>query len=170
MAGTGNGEVPVEIERKFLLAAAPDWSHPVLAAGRETHFEQVYLIVSDAHEERVRRRAEDDKVIYEHALLDRLDVGKRNIVETYIGSGEYEEFKSRRDPLREIVVKRRTTFPWEGTVFELDAIYRPVSRACHILEVQIDHEGQEFALPDFLEIDREVTGDSAYANADIALG
>ena len=159
-----------EIERKFLLATPPDWAHPVLAAGQRIEFEQIYLDVSAGHEERIRRRSSDGLVTYQHAHLSRISPGIREIEEVEVDSAEYRRLRSLRDLRRRIVLKDRLAFHWHGLLFELDRIRHPISRACHLLEVQIERTEQEVILPTFLHIDREVTYEQDYSNAQIALG
>jgi len=162
--------VPLEIERKFLLAAAPDWSHPVLRDARVIHYEQVYLRVTATEEVRIRRGTDEEGTRYHLARLYRLQDGMRTVEEEEISADEYARLRERRDPARQIIVKDRRCFRWGGLLFELDAIHRPVSRACHLLEVEIDDLDQHVEFPDFLQIDREVTAEPEFANAGIALG
>ncbi|MGW1996398.1 hypothetical protein [Embleya sp. NPDC001921] len=68
------------------------------------------------------------------------------------------------------MTKERWFFTWRGRLFELDDIREPASRACRILEIELDDERQEVILPDFLRIEREVTGVPQFSNADIARG
>lgn len=159
-----------EIERKYLLATPPDWAHLALATGQRIEFEQIYLDVSDGREERIRRRFCDGVVTYQHAHLARISPGVRLIDEIEVDSAEYARLRLRRDTRRHIVLKDRLAFRWREQLFELDRIREPVSRACHLLEIQIDSTGQEVILPTFLHIDREVTYDQDYSNAQIALG
>lgn len=102
--------------------------------------------------------------------LFRLRPGVREGIERMITAEEYERLRERRDPARHTVVKDRVRFDWHGTTFDLDDIHRPVSRSCQLLEVELRSEDQDVPLPDFLDIDREVTHDGGYANAQIALG
>jgi CYTH domain-containing protein len=166
----GTDERFVEIERKFLLATCPDWTHPLLAAGRHTRYEQIYLQVSDEREDRIRRLSSADAVRYEHTRLFRIRPGVREVVEDVISAAEYERLRLRRDGRRNTVIKDRLCFQWRGQGFELDDIHQPASRSCQLLEIELTAENQEVVLPDFLNIDREVTYEGDYANSRIALG
>jgi CYTH domain-containing protein len=162
--------LPLEIERKFLLSAAPDWSHPVLRGARLIQYEQVYLRVAGDAQTRIRRGTDDEGTRYHLARLHRLRDGVREVEEEEISAAEYARLRQDRDPRRQVVVKDRRCFHWRAQFFELDEIHRPVSRACHLLEIQVDELGRRVELPDFLPIDREVTGEPAFGNAGIALG
>lgn len=166
----GGGRVAVEIERKFLVDGPVNGRLPTLHDELRIDFEQIYLHVSDAAEERVRRRTVGESVSYQHAYLNRIRPGVREVIESDIGDREYEQLRGRRDPRRQVIRKERTCFVWCGRLFELDNIVEPVSRACLILEVQISDERDEIELPDFLEINREVTMERQFANSSIALG
>lgn len=160
----------IEIERKFLLAAAPERSDPRLSNAEITHIEQVYIEVTDTTETRIRRTRHKDGVTYHYTQLRSLKPGKREVVEKEISRTEYEDILAHRDPRRQPITKDRYYFTWKSQVFELDKIYSPASRACHILEIQLSSEDQAVILPDFLNIERDVTGEAAYSNANIALG
>lgn len=160
----------VEIERKFLLSGPPDLSHPVLGSATRLSLEQVYLRVGADGEERIRHSSGSGASTYVHTLLRPLRRGVREIEEREIAASRYQVLRRRGDPERRPVVKDRWLFTWDGRLYELDDIHQPVSRACRILEIQLDHEGQKVTLPDFLPIDREVTGVPEFSNADIARG
>ncbi|MFB4306390.1 hypothetical protein [Actinomadura sp. GTD37] len=162
--------MPVEIERKFLLGKAPDWSHPALRDADVIDYEQVYLKVEGPEQVRIRRGSRAGRTAYHLARLHRLADGVREVEERELGRDEYETLRRDRDTRREIIAKVRYCFDWQGQFFELDDIHRPATRACHLLELQVESLEQSFTLPDFLVIDREVTTDRAFSNAMIALG
>lgn len=162
--------MPIEIERKFLLGAVPDWSHPALRRADVVEYEQIYLKVDGPEQVRIRRGVRGDIAAYHLARLHRLSDGMREVEERELDGEEYEALRRERDPSREIIVKRRHCFHWKGQFFELDDIRRPASRACLLLELQVESLEQSFDLPDFLVIDREVTTDASFSNAMIALG
>ncbi|GAA4612255.1 hypothetical protein GCM10023195_52390 [Actinoallomurus liliacearum] len=162
--------MPIEIERKFLLAAAPDWNHPLLRSATVIGFEQIYLKADGAEEERIRRSRRDGVDSYHYAHLRPLSKGTREVIEKEIDAREYERLRLQRDPARQIIVKDRHCFTWQGRSFELDDIQQPVTRRCLLLEVELDRLAEEVPLPDFLRYEREVTGETPYSNATIALG
>ncbi|MBX6769382.1 MAG: hypothetical protein IRY90_19890 [Actinomadura rubrobrunea] len=162
--------MPVEIERKFLLAAAPDWSHPVLREAQVIEYEQIYLKVDGNEQIRIRRGIQNGEASYRLARLHRLSDGVREVEEHELDQTEYERLSATRDSRRQVITKIRRCFYWKDQFFELDDIQRPVTRACQLLELQVETLDQSILLPDFLTIDREVTHEPAYSNAMIALG
>jgi CYTH domain-containing protein len=162
--------VPIEIERKFLLRGIPDDRDLLSCRAEALEIEQWYLKVADGFEERIRRTSTNQETFYHHTYLMSQSAGVREVQERTIDRDEYDLLRSAGDPCRVQVVKRRLRFVFESQVFELDIIRSPPSRSCFILELQIESEDQEIALPHFVRIAREVTGERAYTNADIALG
>jgi CYTH domain-containing protein len=162
--------VPIEIERKFLLHDIPDDRDLLSCRAEALEIEQWYLKVADGFEERIRCTSTNQETIYHHTYLMSHSAGVREVQERAIDRDEYDLLRSACDPCRVKVVKRRLRFVFETQVFELDIILSPPSRSCFILELQIESESQEITLPNFVRVAREVTGERAYTNADIALG
>jgi CYTH domain-containing protein len=162
--------MPIEIERKFLLHDIPN-DPDLLACRVETlEIEQWYLKVSDGFEERIRRTSINQDTVYHHTYLMSHSAGVREVQEREIGREEYDLLSSTSDPSRMKIVKRRLRFIFEDQTFELDVILSPLTRSCLILELQIESEDQKIILPPFVRVVREVTGERAYTNANIALG
>jgi len=162
--------MPIEIERKFLLHDIPDDRDLLSCDVTAIEIEQWYLKVSDGFEERIRRTSIDQETVYHHTYLMSHRVGVREVQEQAIDREEYDLLRSGSDPRRTKIAKRRLRFVFGGQTFELDVIRSPSARSCLILELQIESEDQKITLPPFVRIDREVTGEQAYTNADIALG
>lgn len=160
----------VEIERKFLLGAEPDWPPAQRGSMRRIEFEQAYLRVTEAEEKRIRRRVSAGRVSYEYARLTPARNGVRTVDEVEIESSEYDRLMAGRDGSRHVIRKTRTEFRWAGRVYEVDHITDPGSRACWLLEVQVARPDDVVAIPRFLPVVREVTAEPAYRNALIALG
>jgi CYTH domain-containing protein len=162
--------VPVEIERKFLLSHAPDWSVEYLRTADLLEIEQVYLKVGNGTEERIRRTSKSGCETYHLTRLASYRPGVRDVHESEITAREFHLLRQLGDPLRKTVRKRRRVFQVGRHVFELDEIYEPASRACCILEVQLSMEDEPVDLPESIPMDREVTAEASYANSNIALG
>ncbi|CCH28496.1 hypothetical protein ABZ816_29360 [Actinosynnema sp. NPDC047251] len=160
----------VEIERKFLLGAEPDWSALAGSAVGRIEFEQVYLRVTEVEEKRIRRRTGNGLTSYEYAHLRTLRPGVRMVDEVGVDRAEYERLRADRDDSRQVVRKIRRTFHWTGRLYEVDHILEPARRTCWLLEVQVDREDDAVLLPEFLPVLREVTGEPLFRNAHIALG
>ncbi len=155
---------PVEVERKYLVKRAPD-----VLPGRaeEVEIEQTYLLSPDGGEARVRRRGQRGSYTYTHTVKRPVKAGERVELERPITGREYVGLLAQADPSRKTVRKRRTCFLHEGHYFELDRFVEPRAGLI-LLEVELDDPAASVKLPPFLEIDREVTDDPAYANAALA--
>jgi CYTH domain-containing protein len=160
----------IEIERKFLLRTLPARTTLESQGAEMLEIEQFYLRVEDGVEERIRSTSSTRGVECVHTFLTAHSAGVREIRERQITSADYKRLSLRADAARNPVVKSRWTLPFAGHLLELDDIHSPRSRACVLLEVQITDEHEKILLPSFLEIEREVTGERRYSNADISLG
>ena len=162
--------MPIEIERKFLLQDIPN-DYDLLSCRVEVlEIEQWYLKVVDGFEDRIRRTSINQETMYHHTHLTSHRAGVREVQEWAINREEYDLLRSACDPRRTRITKRRLRFVFENQTFELDVIISPPGRSCAILELQIESEDQEITLPSFVHVVKEVTGERAYTNADIALG
>ncbi|MFC1408909.1 hypothetical protein ACEZCY_06380 [Streptacidiphilus sp. N1-12] len=160
----------IEIERKFLLRTFPPQAALVSLGVEALEIEQCYLKVAAGVEERIRATSSVSGTEYVHTFLTARRAGVREIQERSITRAEYEGLRKSADQARNPVLKRRWKFPFEGHLLELDDIRAPRSRACLLLEVQIADEHEEVILPAFLDLEREVTGERDYSNADISQG
>lgn len=160
--------VPVEQERKFLLATPPT-GHPLLADARVAEIEQTYLISADPRREvRLRRRVEAGQAVYsrtEKVLLPGSQL--RQEKEEVLSPSDYLGLLKGRDPSRRTLRKRRYCFVHEFTYCELDifAADDPLAGLA-ILEVE-QAEGERLDLPPF-DITREVTDEAGYYNVRLA--
>jgi CYTH domain-containing protein/thymidylate kinase len=161
---------PLEIENKFLLAAAPDFTHPALAGAQRIDIEQAYLLPVDGRQIRVRRRSQHGGARYYYTTKAEVRPGVRIETERSIKPVEYQQQLAQRDPERRIIAKHRYCFLYKGQYFELDHILEPASRECWLLEIELTAENDSYELPDFLAIERDVTNDKRYNNGTIALG
>jgi CYTH domain-containing protein/predicted ATPase len=151
---------PVEIERKYLVKRVPT-ELPV--SHEEVEIEQTYLQTGDGSEARVRRRGQRGAYVYTHTIKKPLKSGQRVEVERPISGREYVGLLATRDPLRKTIRKKRTCFLWEGLYFELDRFIDPKAGLV-LLEVELEDEEKKVAPPPWLEIERDVTDETAYSN------
>ena len=79
---------------------------------------------------------------------------------------EYERRLAARDPRRQTIRKTRYCLPYAGHVFEIDVF--PFWTRQAIMEVELKNENEEFTLPPFIKILREVSEDPAYSNHSLA--
>ncbi len=160
---------PLEIERKYLVAA-PDLS-AIPVPYRTVEIEQAYVLPwrADQQEVRIRRRSFGD-ASFTYYLTEKKAtefLGQRVEVEEMISWRKYAELMRSRDPERGIISKRRHLFLWEGQYFELDVFENP--SGMFLLEIELTARDKEIVLPPFLSIEEDVTGDRLYSNHHLAL-
>jgi CYTH domain-containing protein len=155
-----------EIERKYVLPASPDLERPPLANATRMAIEQTYLAGLDDASERVRlTRDGSGAERYFHTVKRRISALTREETEREIDRDEYLDLWRRRDPERGTIRKTRYRFPYDDRLFELDVFDDPAGLV--LLEVELPSEDAHVELPPFDGL-REVTGDDAYSNAQLA--
>lgn len=149
--------VGVEIERKFLLSAAPDW----LADCECSQIEQGYLALEPDVEVRVRRRDGADRL-----TVKRGSGREREEVEVELDLGQLEQLWPLTEGRR--VRKLRYLVPFDAGTAEVD-VYRGAHAGLITAEVEFDTatEAERVELPGWLG--REITGEPAYANRVLAV-
>jgi CYTH domain-containing protein/predicted ATPase len=153
--------VPLEVERKFLLAGPPDFGLPEFAGAQTVEIEQIYLRAEAGHEVRIRRRTQHGQSSY--YLTEKRDAagGARMEKESMISAREYLDLqRTRRDPARAVIRKQRTSFVYENQYFELDHLTGPGD--LWLLEVELTEMSDRVTLPPSLRNSRDVTGDRGY--------
>ncbi|MBE6558354.1 MAG: CYTH domain-containing protein [Ruminococcaceae bacterium] len=157
---------PLEIERKYLIEY-PDIARLECYSGMTiSEITQTYLIAPEGEERRVRARRAGDNVTYYHAVKRRVTAVTREESETVIAKAEYERLLSEADPEKRTLHKTRYCIPYEGLLIEID-IY-PFWRDQAIAEVELKSEDAPVAFPPEIKVIREVTGEKAYKNAELA--
>jgi CYTH domain-containing protein len=159
---------PLEIERKFLLPAAPDPAGLERAGARASSIEQTYLAADDPDVvERVRRRADGERTRYVWTEKRFRSAGVNVEHERELSAGEYEQLLARADPSRTTVSKTRHVFEHAGRTFELD-VFHGALEGLVVCEVELDSLEAAVELPPWLGPVRDVTDDRRYTNAALA--
>ena len=158
----------LEIERKYLIRM-PDEAYLAALPGCVIwDVEQTYLNRgADGSSRRVRRIEVGGAVKYLFTSKRRVDAMSCEETEGEISPEEYAALAKQADPERRPVAKRRYRIPYEGQLLEVD-VYRFWSDRA-TLEIELKDEGQPVKLPDWLHVIREVTGEDAYKNLNLAL-
>lgn len=157
---------PVEIERKWLIAAEP--APALLSSAVAVDIEQTYLPSGpDGTERRVRARTHDGHTTHFYTEKDpTLATIGRVEREVMIPAETYRMMSKMQDPNTQVVRKQRYCFVSEGQHFELDHIIEPVD--AWILEAELVTADTAVTLPETLDIDREVTDDLQWRNGALA--
>ena len=157
---------PLEIERKYLIAY-PDvaWlqSQPDVTVSEIT---QIYLVAPEGEERRVRVRREGETVTYYHTVKRKVTAVTREESETAISETNYRELLSEADPAKHPLSKTRYCVPHEGLCIEID-VY-PFWDHQAIAEVELDSEDTPVSFPPEIKVIREVTGEKAFKNSELA--
>lgn len=157
---------PYEIERKFLIKF-PDLNKLNQLASQKVEIIQTYLQSDDDQELRLRQRGYDKNYIYTKTRKWKVDDVKRVEFESRISKEEYLSLLM--DAYSDIKQIRKTRYcvVYNNQYLEID-IY-PFSKDKAILEIELLSETQEYQIPDFIEILKEVTQDSNYKNVNLAV-
>lgn len=154
---------PYEIERKFLILRPDLLNLGTLCRIKE--ISQTYLTASEGSV-RVRRTEERGKVTYIETCKRNVTSLRRIEIERELTEEEYNRRLAARDPRRQTIRKTRYCLPYAGHTFEID-IFPFWSRQA-VMEVELKTENEEFTIPPFIKVIREVTEDPSYSNHALA--
>lgn len=152
----------LEIERKFLIAY-PD---TVFLDGLET-CTRVDITQSYTKDRvRIRKWIENGKITYIKTVKEKINELVRIEHESEITKAEYERLLSFADPERNAIAKTRYRYPYQGKLIEIDVFSFWHDRA--FCEIELESENEEFSLPPFIKVIKEVTDDKRYRNSALA--
>lgn len=154
----------LEIEKKYLIKY-PDIEH-LKSVSDYTEIEQIYLKSDDGVSERIRKRGNDGEYLYYHTIKIPVTDMTRIEEEKLISCEEYEELKKRADERFNIIYKTRYCIPHDGHTIEVDVF--PFWSKQAFAEVELASEDEEFSLPEYISIIRDVTEDKRYTNHALA--
>lgn len=166
-----------EIERRFLI----DTEDINLVELNRTllpivtlNIAQTYLKTTDGTVARFRQTGENyngvsgsNHVVWHHTVKYPKVGASCTEIERRITSEEFNSMKFEKDENRQIIFKKRHCFLWNDKQFQLDEFETPI-KGTLILEIELDNENEEFTIPPFLSVIKEVTTDSSYSNWNIA--
>ncbi|CAG0890965.1 unnamed protein product [Darwinula stevensoni] len=161
-------------KRKFLVKAPLS---PLEAFPPFQDFDVVHDYLSSAREQqqaRLRKRGQKGHWNYTHTMRKPEMAGQVVEVRTQITHRDYLNLLTQRSPYHVSVYKRRRCFLWKNLYFQLDIYQEPCHPRCKklmLLETytQLDGEMLKEALPPFLDIEKEVTGDPHYSMYNLSL-
>lgn len=164
MAGAG-----LEIERKYLLRAAPGPDELAALGDRPEPIEQVYLSSDDGWVRRVRRIGTGPAA---RCVLTRKREREgivRDEIESDITPAEYRRLLADADPARRPIRKIRHVMRHRRWTLELDVFEDPPGLV--LLEVELDDPGEAPDLPPAIAalVVRELSTETAYTNHALAL-
>jgi CYTH domain-containing protein len=162
---------PLEIENKYLVRR-PNLNQLVKECGAvPIAIEQIY-IDKEKKRARIRKRGQGKSFIYYCTVKQNIGRGVAAEYEDRISRMMYDYLlKNHRDLSRDIIRKTRYCFLWENQYFELDVFATPTSASkLTLMEIELEEVNQNVVLPPFIDIIKDVTGNSRYANSSIAKG
>ena len=153
-----------EIERKFLIEY-PDikWLEKKC---KKLEIIQTYLENSKDQELRLRQRGDGNSFVYTRTRKWKVNDLKRVEFESRISKEEYLSMLMDADTEINQIRKTRYCVVYNNQYIEID-VY-PFSKDKSILEIELNNEQQNYNLPDFIEVIKEVTNDDKYKNINLA--
>ena len=161
---TGSG---LEIERKYLIRY-PDADVLSRQPGCERwDITQTYLTDGEGKQtRRVRKLVINGETRYIRTFKRHVSALTSAEDEAVIDRDAYEALLRERDESRSPIVKTRYRIPYKGHVIEID-IY-PFWQDRAILEVELEREDEAAELPKYIRVIRDVSGEKAYKNRQLA--
>ena len=162
---SGNRE-PLEIERKFLISM-PDRARLDAEAREKWEIRQVYLSGRpEQGSRRVRRVRCGGAEHWYYSEKIRLSDMTRIEREREITAEEAETLLEERDAAKRPIEKTRWRIPYGGRLLEVDVF--PFWKRQAFCEVELPGEDADYALPPYLRVLREVSGEHRYDNNTLA--
>ncbi len=151
-----------EIERKFLIKMPDEEMLKSLPEVQIVSITQTYTGLGI----RIRKWVENGGTKYIKTVKKHLTNLTRIETECEITKEEYDRLSSFVDPERHPLIKTRYRLPFRSKLVEIDIF--PFWKKQAFLEVELEGEEDEFFLPEFVEVIREVTDDPSYRNYALA--
>ncbi|MBQ4370575.1 MAG: hypothetical protein II784_06185, partial [Oscillospiraceae bacterium] len=87
--------------------------------------------------------------------------------EEHISDEEYRILLSeKRDETLRTIEKTRWRIPWDGHTLEVDVF--PFWKKQAFCEIELESEAEEYSLPDYIELIRDVSAEKEYVNSALA--
>ncbi len=164
MTNTENSNMPMEIERKYLITYPDMVKLSLIPHCEATQIEQTYLTDDGCGMcRRVRKRGNPQRG-WQYTLTKKKTVGfgERIELEDEISHEQYQALLNESDPEKQTVRKVRYCFPFRKQLFELD-VY-DFSKSLATLEIELPSIDTPVLLPSFVQVIEDVTGDARYSN------
>ena len=154
--------IPTEIERKFLIKMPNIEMLEKLSNCESLNIVQTYLLSKPNEETRVRQRGKNGSYIYTLTTKKTLSDNERFEFERRITQREYLEFLNHADTTLHQIRKTRFCLVENNKYFEID-IY-PFAKNTAICEVELLDKNEEFIIPSYIQVVKEVTNDKNFSN------
>lgn len=156
-----------EIERKFLVEKLSE-EELLSRQSKVKEIEQCYLLPSEEFPVRRARKVTVGKHSKYFYTLKRDVKGTfvREEIEEEICENRYLEILKERDFTLNSIVKTRYVIEENGLQFELDRF--PFFTRFDVLEVELSNENEQFEMPKYFKVIKEVTTDYRFTNVNLA--
>ena len=155
-----------EIEKKYLIRY-PDAALLAAQPGAvKWEITQLYLTSAPGETRRIRQVGVDGLTKYYKTFKRRVSGMTAEEDEGEISQFDYIKLSREGAPGARPVVKTRYRVPWAGHLLEFDLYPFWQDRA--ILEVELEAEDEPHAIPEWVQIIRDVSDDLAYKNSSLA--
>lgn len=157
---------PLEIERKFLIEYPDiDFLNSIKTC-RKIPMTQAYLTTPEEGYFRIRKRGEGDRAVYIKTVKIKISDVKRIEIENYISKEQYDAYLAQKQYVTGIISKDRYCIVDNYTYYELDVYPFWSDRAT--IEIELLSEDQQYQLPKFVKLIREVSSEPDYRNLALA--
>ena len=158
---------PMEIERKYLISRPDLRALEQLSNCERVDIVQTYLKSGDPSEERrIRQRGSAGSYVYFMTCKRKAGGIGRVETEKRLSQEEYVALMVEADPGFRPIHKTRYCLSENGLYYEID-IY-PEWKDKAVMEIELYSEDQEIVFPEGIDVIREVTGNPAYSNHELA--
>ena len=156
----------IETERKLVILMPDREKMKKEDNYTESRIEQIYLYDPDITR-RVRKR-EFSNGVCEYTENTKRRISRMSCIENErrISAEEYSDLSLRIEDGARPLAKMRITFSFVGKTVEIDTY--PEWGKTAILEVELEREDENIALPEYITVVKEVTGEKAYSNHSMA--
>ncbi len=161
-----NSNIPIEIERKYIIAMPDTETLGICGGYTVSDIEQTYLKSDSRTTRRVRKRTYGKDAVYTLTEKVRIDKISSYENERNISEAEYNELLGDIRGGSSVLKKTRHTFVYLGKTFEVD-IY-PQWSSTAIMEIELESRDETVEMPEFITVLAEVTGVKKYTNSSMA--
>lgn len=163
--------VAKEIERKYLIEYPDVEELMSLPTCQKSTITQIYLKSEPGVDRRIRQREQGGHITYTYTekrpVKQNDGVFARYEDERQISVKEYNMLLKEADYKKHTIVKDRYNIVENELTYEIDVYPFWDDRA--IMEVELDDENDIVTIPDFVSVVRDVTNETAYKNASLAV-
>lgn len=152
----------LEIERKYLIEYPNLEFLKTISSAEPVLMNQFYINGGG----RIRKIVSADKTVYIKTVKQRITDMVRTEKEWEISLSDYNQELNNIKEGTSVIKKQRFFIEHKGHLLEIDVFPFWNDRA--FLEIELSCENEEFLIPDFIKIIKEVTFDKRYTNSALA--